>query len=460
MASGSSIAFVAVALVASAAAVHPAQCSDYTPSPSNMEARNWFQDAKFGIFLHWGLYSQLGGVGSENIAEWVMNDLKIPAHKYERLAQFFNPVAFDADQWVRDFKVAGARYITITSKHHDGFAMFASKVIPYNIADATPFKRDPLKELAEACKRHGLKLFFYYSQLDWHHPDYPAFTEADKPYLPARWLKPTPEQWGRYTDFMFGQVRELLTNYGPIDLIWFDGGWERTAEQWRAKELAEMIRSLQPGIVINDRLPTCGDYDTPEQFVPPQPPGRPWEVCMTMNESWGYNPADTRYKSPRQLVHTLCEIAGKGGRLLLNVSPMGNGRLPPEQLGRLEDVRSWMSRNGEAITGTRPGLEPWQFYGPSTVKVLRQAQDEREIVYLHLLMRPYETVSVRGVRTKRVKSVRILGYDRPAEFTTRCAILDSLLNADPLGELIITVPEAALDPYATVIAVEFSGAPV
>jgi len=423
---------------------------------------DWFDSARFGLFVHWGHVSQRGCELSWPLVGGIPNLSfcgNVPVDDYHSTAATFDPQRYDPRLWARLSRRLGMEYAVLTAKHHDGYAMFHTKLSDFSV-EHSPYGKDIVRGFVEAMRSAGLRVGLYFSLIDWHHPDYPAFTEADKPYLPARWPKPTPEQWGRYTDFMFGQVRELLTNYGPIDLIWFDGGWERTAEQWRAKELAEMIRSLQPGIVINDRLPTCGDYDTPEQFVPPQPPGRPWEVCMTMNESWGYNPADTRYKSPRQLVHTLCEIAGKGGRLLLNVSPMGNGRLPPEQLGRLEDVRSWMSRNGEAITGTRPGLEPWQFYGPSTVKVLRQAQDEREIVYLHLLMRPYETVSVRGVRTKRVKSVRILGYDRPAEFTTRCAILDSLLNADPLGELIITVPEAVLDPYATVIAVEFSGAPV
>jgi alpha-L-fucosidase len=193
-----------------------------------------------------------------------------------------------------------------------------------------------------------------------------------------------------------------------------------------------------------------GDYDTPEQFVPAQPPERPWEVCLTMNESWGYNPPDTRYKSARSIVHTISEIAGKGGRLLLNIGPDGDGRVPPEQAERLEAVAEWMSRNGEAITGTAPGLVPWQFYGPSTRK--------GGTTYVHLLMRPYETVSVRGVPIRRVKSVRALADGRELKFTTRCAILDQLLNSDPLGELTIEVAEDALDPLATVLAVEIQPA--
>src|SRR5262245_21803627 len=165
---------------------------------------------------------------------------------------------------------------------------------------------------------------------------------------------------------MFAQVRELMTNYGEIACIWFDGGWERTIDQWRARDLEAMIRELQPGILINDRLPGAGDYLTPEQFVPPQPLERPWETCMTINESWGYNPADTRYKSARTLIHRLCEIAGRGGNLLLNVSPRGDGTLPPEHFDRISEISEWMRKHGESIVGTTAGLEPWQFYGPST----------------------------------------------------------------------------------------------
>jgi alpha-L-fucosidase len=304
-----------------------------------------------------------------------------------------------------------------------------------------------VREWVDAFRGEGLRVGLYFSLIDWHHPDYPAFTDDYRPYNFARLPRPTPEQWERYLAFMFGQVRELLTSYGRIDLIWFDGQWEHTPQEWRAAELAAMIRDLQPGIVINDRLPG-GDYDTAEQFVPAVPPSRPWEVCLTMNESWGYNPDDPDYKSSRRLVQTLCEIAGKGGRLLLNLSPRGDGALPPEQLERLLAVGEWMRRNDESITGSRPGLEPWQFYGPSTQKDGTQ--------YLHLLMRPYDAVTVRGVPIRRVKSVRELSSGRQLAFSGRCSVIDQLLNADPMGELTIVVPESVLDPLATVLAVEIA----
>ena len=322
--------------------------------------------------------------------------------------------------------------------------MFHTKLSDFSV-EHSPFKRDIIREWVDAFRAEGLRVGLYFSLCDWHHPDYPAFTDDFRPYNFLRLPKPTPEQWSRYTEFMFGQVRELLTNYGRIDLLWFDGQWEHTPEEWRAAELVAVIRELQPEIVINDRLPG-GDYDTPEQFVPAQPQARPWEVCLTMNESWGYSPHDTENKSSRHLVHTLCEIAGRGGRLLLNLSPKGDGALPSEQLERLKTVGQWLSRNGEAITGTHPGLEPWQFYGPATRK--------GQMLYLHLLMRPYDTVSVRGVPIKRIASVRELGSGRELSFTTRCSLIDKLLNSDPSGELTIQVPEDCLNELATVIAIE------
>jgi alpha-L-fucosidase len=251
---------------------------------------------------------------------------------------------------------------------------------------------------------------------------------------------------------MFAQVRELLSNYGRIDVIWFDGGWERSIPQWRSRELAAMIRELQPEILINDRLPGVRGYVTPEQFVPPKAPDGSWETCLTINESWAYNPTDTRFKSARQLIHTLCEVAGRGGNLLLNVSPMGDGRLMPELVERLDVIERWMERNAESIVGTAPGLEPWQWYGPSTRR--------DNVTYVHLLMRPYDTVTVRGVRTKRVRSVRALSNGAELAFTTRCSIIDTLVNPDPLGELIIDVPADAIDEHATVLAIDFAEGPL
>jgi alpha-L-fucosidase len=409
----------------------------------------WFDAARFGLFFHWGHSSQQGVelswpmVGGNFALPHCEN---IPVAEYHATAATFNPERFDAREWARLAREAGAEYAVFTAKHHDGYAMFHTEHSHFSV-EHSPFGRDIVREWVDAFRGEGLRVGLYFSLIDWHHPDYPAFTDDYRPYNFAKLPRPTPEQWERYTEFMFGQVRELLTNYGRIDLIWFDGQWEHTPQEWRAAELAAMIRELQPEIVINDRLPG-GDYDTPEQFVPAQPPARLWEVCLTMNESWGYNPDDPDYKSSRGLVHSLCEIAGKGGRLLLNLGPRGDGTLPPEQLERLLAVSEWMRRNGESIVGTRSGLEPWQFYGPTTRR--------GDTLYLHLLMRPYDAVTVRGVPIRRVKSVRDLSSETQLAFSGRCSVIDQLLNSDPTGELTIAVPESVLDSLATVLAVEIS----
>lgn len=412
----------------------------------------WFESARFGLFFHWGHSSQ-----QECELSWPMvgGNFALPhcqdilVDEYQSSAAKFNPKQFDPKAWARLARDCGAEYAVLTTKHHDGYAMFHTALSDFSV-EHSPFRRDIVREWIDAFRAEGLRIGLYFSLCDWHHPDSPAFTDDFRPYNFLNLPKPAPEQWERYLQFMFGQVRELLTNYGRIDLLWFDGQWEHTPDQWHAADLIAMIRELQPDIVINDRLPG-GDYDTPEQFVPAQPPARPWEVCLTMNESWGYSPSDTEYKTSRQLVHTLSEIAGRGGRLLLNLSPNGDGTLPAEQVERVKAVGGWLNRNRDAIVGSRSGLEPWQFYGPTT----RNGDN----IYLHLLMRPYDTVTARGVPIRRVKSVKELASGRDLPYTTRCSLLDKLLNADPHGELTIEVPEECLDEYATVIAVEVAPQP-
>lgn len=411
---------------------------------------SWFERARFGLFVHWGHISQRGWelswplVGGLPVFPACQD---VPAATYHESAATFCPRPNSAREWLARARRAGMRYAVLTTKHHDGFAMFPSRAGDFSIA-ATPYGGDLVREFADAVRDAGLRLGFYYSLSDWHHPDYPPFSDADRPYRMGMAPRPTAEQWERYLAYLFAHMRELLTNYGRVDVLWFDGGWERSPEEWRTAALHDLIRSLQPEVLINDRLPGFGDFDTPEQFVPPQPPGRTWETCLTMNDSWGYNPADTNYKSTHELIHTLCEVAGRGGNLLLNVSPMGDGQLPAEQLARLDALADWMQAYGTSIHDTEPGLAPWQFYGPST-----KAGDR---VYLHLLQRPYETVTVRGVQIRRVRAVRELRSGTALAYRTRCTVVDQMFNSDPTGELIITVPEALLDRFATVVEVDFT----
>lgn len=349
--------------------------------PAPVDPLAWWRDAKFGMFLHFGLYAIPGGewkgrfVGSH---EWMRNNAKIPDAQYAALARQFNPTGFDADAWVGAAKDAGQRYVVLTTKHHEGFALWDSAVTDYDVM-GTPFRRDLCAELARACRRHGMRLGWYYSIMDWHHPD----------YLPRRDWEPqdtTGADYARYLAFMRAQLRELLTRYGDISVLWFDGQWEATWTHAAALELEAYCRRLMPGVVINDRIDVApprdtpagyrraGDYTTPELTIPAQPPAGDWETCMTMNDNWGWAKDDSNWKTVPQLLKLLVEVASKGGNLLLNVGPMGDGRFPQESLDGLRGMGAWLRTNGSALYGTRgsPFTEPPSTLlptGPSPVRV-------------------------------------------------------------------------------------------
>jgi alpha-L-fucosidase len=354
--------------------------TSYVPSAENLKAREWFQDARFGLFIHWGIYSILGD------GEWVMHNRKIRADEYEKLADFFNPIDFDAAEWVALAKAAGMKYITITSKHHDGFAMFDSKVSDWDIVDRTPYKKDVLKALADECHRQGVKLFFYHSELDWHHPDfYPrGGTGQDAG-------RPDSGDFNKYLDYQDAQLKELLTNYGEIAGIWFDGFWDRPDANWKLDRTYKLIHSLQPQALIGNnhhRPPNPGeDFQMWERDLPGANTSGfgagahvselPLETCDTINANWGFNIIDRAHKSTRELVHYLVRAAGNNANLLLNVGPMPNGKIQPEFVTRLKEVGAWTQKYGESIYATRGGPVPPQPWGVTTQKENR--------VFVHLL---------------------------------------------------------------------------
>lgn len=364
---------------------------NYQPSPENLQAREWFQNAKFGMFIHWGVYSILGD------GEWVMNNQNISVDNYAKLPGFFNPMEYNAEEWVAMAKDAGMRYITITSRHHDGFSMFDSNVTDYNIVDQTPYGKDVLKQLADACHKEGIKLFFYYSLLDWHRDDYFPRGRTGNGIAGRH-----SGEWQNYIDFMKSQLTELLTNYGEISGIWFDGHWDqkewdgekfgKLKVNWHYDELYKLIHDLQPQCLIGNNHHLAPIEGEDFQMFEKDLPGKnttgfgtssedvgqlPYEVCETINNSWGFNLQDNKHKSFEELVHYIVKAAGYGSNLLLNVGPMPNGEIQKEHKESLKKMGEWMRKNGETIYGTRGGPIPPSDEMASTQKA--------NTVFVHLL---------------------------------------------------------------------------
>ncbi|MEZ2445436.1 alpha-L-fucosidase [Chitinophaga sp. RCC_12] len=394
----------------------------------------WFGEAKFGLFIHWGLYSKLGGRWKDSSyygsGEWIMNRAKAPAAEYAKVAQTFNPTGFNAEEWAETARESGIKYMVITAKHHEGFSMYDSKVTDFDIVDASPYKKDPMKALSDACRTKDIHFGFYYSQfLDWHEPNGGGnnwdFKNKEKDYQQYYRTKSIP------------QLKELLTNYGPLGLVWFDMPGGLTAAQ--TKQMIDSLRLLQPGCLFSSRVGhDLGDYrDFGDSEVPPVPIPGAWESIYTHNDSWGYIRHDLNFKSPTEIIRLLGNVASKGGNLMLNVGPDGNGQWPAYSVAYLKATGKWLQTYGESIYGTTWGLIPAQPWGVSTSKPGK--------LFLHIWQMPANRqLRVPGL-TAKIKSVKILGTK------------DQLAWKQLPEETVIQLPAILPDTRSTVIEVVYTG---
>lgn len=376
----------------------------------------WFVQARFGMFIHWGLYAVPAR------GEWVRSNERMPEEKYMPFFREFDPSAADTKAWVQAAKEAGMGYVILTAKHHDGFCLFDSELTDFKSTN-TPMGRDIVREFLEAGREAGLKVGLYYSLIDWHHPDFPHHGDRYHPMRSDPAASNEERDFERYLAYMHGQVKELCTRYGRLDVLWFDFSYNQLrGEAWRANELADMVRTLQPGILLNNRLevsgegfgslaqgepaPCHGDFVSPERMVPPEglfdPQGRPlyWETCTTMNHSWGYCAGDTWYKPAPLLLKKLVECVSKGGNFLLNVGPDGNGRIPRQAMDTLKYLGQWMQINGESIRGCGPsGMEK-----PEWGRITRR----ENVLYLHIYENALGPLPLYGIPAEKIRAMRLL----------------------------------------------------
>lgn len=410
--------------------------------------QDWFLDAKFGIFIHWGIYSE--GDWSES---WPIFHQEVPYDVYMRQAERFTACAYDPDAWAALFARSGAKYAVLTAKHHDGFALWPTSFSSLNAVEGAPAGRDLIGPYCDALRRHGLKVGLYFSHLDWSHPDYASVlpkrtqphTHGEMHANPFAYPQKgeDPAAWLRFLEFLRGQLKELCDLYQP-DLLWFDGDWERDPEQWGFEQLRKDLREWAPQAIVNSRMGGYGAYGTPEQAIPIQPPKGPWEFCVTLNDHWGFFKGDDNHKTPRMCARMLAECAGMGGNLLLDVGPRSDGSIPPEQVGVLESLGAWTSRVGEALYETVAGLPHGHFYGASTL-----AKDLRSL-YLFAFDRPVEGLAVKGIRNE-VLDAEVLGF---GPVGTRK--IGGAPWAGLPGVLWVDIPEAAIDPLVTVVKLRFA----
>ena len=411
-----------------------------TPATGQVDAQKekrmeWFKEAKLGIFIHWGIYA-VNGVSES----WSFFNNYLPYEEYMKQAEGFTASKYDPKKWVDLIQESGARYAVITTKHHDGVALWNTKAGDLSVVKSTPAKRDVLAPFVEEVRKHDLKLGFYYSLLDWSHPDYPNKTRTEVRY------KDDPARWAKFQKFNFAQLTELNKTWKP-DLYWFDGDWEQSAETWNSKGIIDLLRSDNPNVIVNSRIQGYGDYATPEQGVPVvRPKDKYWELCMTMNDSWGYQHADTNYKTPQILLRTFVDCLSMGGNLLLDIGPREDGTIPDEQVAILKEFGRWIKKHKEAVYETRAGIPAEHFQGYST---LNKGGD---VLYLYLPYRPNGPIEVKGLMNK-VNRVWVVGNGTMLPFK----IHNKNYWSEVPGNLYIDVPERVQDANITVLAILLDG---
>lgn len=397
----------------------------------------WFADAKLGIFIHWGIYS-VNGVGES----WSFHNREIPYDRYMAQLNGFTASRYRPQEWADLIRKSGARYAVITTKHHDGVALWNSKYGDLNVVGKTPARRDVLAPFYAALRKDGIKCGAYFSLIDWSYPDYPGFLKDSSRYK----ISDDPARWKRFLHYYQGQLKEVLDNYNP-DLIWFDGDWEHSAEEWQAAEVRKMILNHNPHAIINGRLAGYGDYDTPEQNFPVTRPNlRWWELCMTINNSWGWQPKDTNWKSPYEIIRIFADCISMGGNLLLDIGPKGDGSIPPRDVYTLTELGKWTHKHSEAIFGTLAGMSCGHFYGPSTLS------KDSTTLYLFLPGKGDEQAVIKGL-DNRIKEITVVGKSAQLDWK----IVGKISWSPVPGLVYIHVPDNVQDEYMTVLAVKLDG---
>jgi alpha-L-fucosidase len=408
--------------------------ADLHQAATRAQRMQWWHQAKFGMFIHWGLYSVIGQ------HEWAKEQEVVPLLQYELLAKNFKPKPNAAREWARLARRAGQKYMVMTTKHHEGFCNWNTKLTDYNAAQQGP-GRDLVREFVEAARAEGLRVGFYYSLMDWHHPD-GAICKTDEA---AR---------RRFVDYTHGLIRELMTNYGKIDVLWYDVSWPLTAEQWESERMNEMVFSLQPDIIVNNRNHLDGDFATPEQHIQASEAGRAWETCMTLNDSWGFNRGDDAWKTPKEIVDNLATCARGGGNYLLNIGPEPDGSVPPSSVEILEQVGRWLDTNGEAIYGTERG----DLQANTSCNLTRRGNT----LYVHQHFWPGHTPAAEWLSFYQPEVVVALGGVKPKALSARLLKTGQKVEftQDEFALRLTGLPMQAPDQPATVIEVVCDGEPV